>query len=113
MKSNLFKIISVISVVIALYLIFDSIIYIWTVYSSLYDQVGLAKTIITFFTTIELAIPGIGLLFMPVFNLFGDETSVKKMIQTNIHGVIMALLLIQLLFPMWVGFITFILLKFF
>lgn len=112
-KSNFFKTTSVIFIFIALYLIFNSISYIWVVYSSSYNQVGLVITAIAFLFTIEIGIIGVILLLMPFINLFSDEASFKKMLQSNFLALLAGVLIIQVGLPGWNFLITVILFKIF
>lgn len=112
-KRATYKILSVIFILLALYLAFNSFSYMWTVYNSLYEQVGLIKTIFSFFLTVELGIIAVGLLLMPISTLLREEKSIRRMLQSNFLALLGNVLIIEVAFPTWNGLIVLLLSKFF
>ncbi len=112
-KSTPYKILSVIFILLALYLAFNSLSYIWTVYSSLYEQVGLTKTIFSFTLTAWLGVMGIALLLMPISTLLREDESIRRMLQSNFLALLGNVLIVEVAFPAWNGLIILLLSKFF
>lgn len=75
--------------------------------------VGIIKTIFSFFLTVWLGAIGIGLLLMPIINLFGEGKSIRKMFQSNFLALLGNVLIVEVAFPAWNGLIILLLTKFF
>jgi hypothetical protein len=104
-------IVGVVSLFIALFLAFNSIRYLLAVYSGLFQQLGLLKTVICCLFTIEIGLFGVGLLFVPIINLFVDKYNIKKLILLNSAALLGNVLVIGIGFPAWNGIILIILSK--
>ncbi|PIR57242.1 MAG: hypothetical protein COU72_01955 [Parcubacteria group bacterium CG10_big_fil_rev_8_21_14_0_10_41_35] len=111
-KSTVIKITNITLGLVSGYYVFDSVFYMWEVFSSIYHQTGLVASIFSFSLTSFIINYGFMFLLSPLLHLIYLNIKRWKTLVENIMNFLFGLVLIQFCVPILSGTIVQLFIKF-
>ena len=87
-------------VVAAAYFLYDSLTYLYTVYKSVYDQSSALITVCVLAVTSWLSMLGVGVLFLPIANIFREERTISTMVFLDVAAIALSRVIVSFAVPM-------------